>query len=323
VHSGALETMLTDFALHSPGHQDEATRQLEQIVTRQPDNAAAHASLGFAYVEKEDFEEARSQFNRAIVLDSKNPWVLYYSALLRYRQASDAGKLPAYEDAIASQRELHAAIALNPDFADAYHLLGLAEVATGNDDAAIQDLLTAGQMSPRNQLYLANLGYAYLMARKWDAARTVLQQVKVGGDPHAAQLAAGNLAKLEELQNRPAYQEIPSRIPADYTAPQWRPKEKPAKAADAGASAAGAATDTGPVTFFKGTLKSVDCSAAPGATLVITSGAKTLTVKAPDVKHALVIGADALSCDWKDRRVAVNYRRSAANAGTLVSLEVQ
>jgi Flp pilus assembly protein TadD len=320
-----MQATLADFALHSSGHDQEAIQELQGIIARQPNNAPAQRSLGYAYLRKGDFAEAGAHFSKAAALDSKDPWVLYYSALLRYREARDAGRLPTFDEALASQRELHGAIALNPQFADAYHLLGLAEIATGNDAAAIQDLLAAISMSPRNELYLANLGYAYLAARKWDAAKTVLTQVKNAADPQVAEMAARNLAQLEQLENHPAYQEIPSRVASDYTAPQWRPKEKPAQppAAATAATATREHVSSGPVMFFKGTLKSVDCSAAPGATLVVTSGAKTLTLKAADVKHTVVVGADALSCDWHDRRVAVNYRRSAANTGTIVSLEVE
>jgi tetratricopeptide (TPR) repeat protein len=317
-----VQAMLADFALHSSGHEQEAMRELEAIVARQPNDAPAQRSLGYAYLRKGDFEEAGAHFSRAAALDSKDPWVLYYSALLRHRRAADAGKLLTYEEAIASQRELHAAIALNPQFTDAYELLGLAEVATGNDAAAVQDLVTAVSMSPRNEMYLANLGYAYLAARKWDAAKAVLTQVKDSSNPEVAQMAAHNLAQIEQIENHPAYQEIPSRMPADYTAPQWRPKKQPAQPAAAAAASVEAAP-SGPVMFMKGTLQRVDCSVTPGATLIITSGAKTLALKAADVKHAVVVGADTLSCDWHDRRVAVNYRQSAPNRGTLISLEVQ
>jgi hypothetical protein len=42
-----------------------------------------------------------------------------------------------------------------------------------------------------------------------------------------------------------------------------------------------------------------------------------------DTKHALVLGADAFSCDWKKQKVAINYRETGNASGTVVSIEVQ
>jgi len=36
-----------------------------------------------------------------------------------------------------------------------------------------------------------------------------------------------------------------------------------------------------------------------------------------------VIGADTFSCDWKDQKVAVNYRQTGEGEGDLISLELQ
>jgi tetratricopeptide (TPR) repeat protein len=320
------QAMLADFALHSPGHEEEGVQQLQQVVDHQPSDAPAQRSLGYAYLRKNNFTAAAAHFSRAAALDTKDPWVFYYSALLRSREALTAGHPPPFEEIVASQRDLHRAIALNPQFADAYHLLGIAEMATGNYESAIQDLVAAVEMSPRDERYLANLGNAYLMARKWDAAKTILEQVKTSDNPEIANMAAHDLAQMQEMKDRPAYQEIPSRMPADYTAPQWRPKEKPAPAPAPGQpqpASPAQATAQGPVLFAKGTLKSINCSAAPSATLIITSGARTLTLETADVKHTVVVGAGSFSCDWANRRVAVNYRRSGPGTGALVSIELE
>ncbi len=81
--------------------------------------------------------------------------------------------------------------------------------------------------------------------------------------------------------------------------------------------------DSSPVKFVKGTVLSVDCSAAPSATVNILSGSKTWQMRVSDTKHILVLGADAFSCDWKKQKVAVNYRETGEGIGTIVSIEVQ
>ena len=78
-----------------------------------------------------------------------------------------------------------------------------------------------------------------------------------------------------------------------------------------------------PVHFMKGKLLSVDCSDAPQATLTVTSGAKSLKLHVHDSAHVIVIGADELSCEWKNKSLAVNYRERPDGEGDVVSLEVQ
>jgi hypothetical protein len=73
----------------------------------------------------------------------------------------------------------------------------------------------------------------------------------------------------------------------------------------------------------KGTLTSVDCSRAPQAILTVNTGTRSLKLRASDYKSLLVIGEDGFSCDWRDRRVSVNYKAGGMSDGDLVSLEVQ
>jgi len=63
-----------------------------------------------------------------------------------------------------------------------------------------------------------------------------------------------------------------------------------------------------PVHFVKGKLLSVDCSGSPQAVLTMSAGAKSLKLHVRDSGHVIVIGADQLSCDWKNKSLAVNYR---------------
>jgi hypothetical protein len=78
-----------------------------------------------------------------------------------------------------------------------------------------------------------------------------------------------------------------------------------------------------PVLFMKGVLVSVDCSAAPAATLTISSGGKKWKMLAPQSKKLILIGADEFSCSWRNRKVSANYRKSGLDQGNLVSLEFE
>ena len=74
---------------------------------------------------------------------------------------------------------------------------------------------------------------------------------------------------------------------------------------------------------MKGVLVSVDCSAAPAATLNISSGGKKWKMLAAQSKKLILIGADDFSCAWTNRKVSVNYRKSGDDQGNLVSLEFE
>ena len=74
---------------------------------------------------------------------------------------------------------------------------------------------------------------------------------------------------------------------------------------------------------MKGVLISVDCSAAPAATLTISSSGKKWKMLAPQSNKLILIGADEFSCSWKGRKVSVNYRKSGDDQGNLVSLEFE
>jgi hypothetical protein len=83
------------------------------------------------------------------------------------------------------------------------------------------------------------------------------------------------------------------------------------------------APDKRPSQFAKGILVSVDCSRAPIAILTVNTGVKSIKLRTADYRGLLVIGDEGLSCEWKNRKVAVNYRAGGASDGDLVSLEVQ
>lgn len=45
------------------------------------------------------------------------------------------------------------------------------------------------------------------------------------------------------------------------------------------------------------------------------------TMLMPDRAQTVIIGADGLDCGWKQKKVAVNYRKKG-DAGEVVSLEI-
>ena len=314
------QALLADLDVHMEDHQQRGMQELENLLQLHPDNALALRSLGYAWLQKDDLDRAGEYFERAAKLNSSDAWVHYYSAVLRHRSAE---KLTP-EELEASKGDLRAAIRLNPQFADAYNLLGLAYIQSGDLQLAIRNLTTAVQLSPRKESYRANLAQAYIFARKWEEATVLLQNLAASKDPKMAEQANQQLQEMDEARTRQRV-EILGRPADDYTAPQWRPKPKPA-AEPAGESKAAEKPlppRHGPIHYLKGTLVAVDCASAPAATLTVRAGGKTWKMLTADYEKMALIGADRFSCQWHDRKVAVNYRAMGAGEGALVSLELQ
>ena len=323
VSSLDAQAVLADMHLHSPDHQEQAMTEFQALLKVDPENDAALRGLGYAYLMKQDYDRAGEYFQKAAQKNARDPRVLYYSALLTNRegrQSADPAKLQTMV------KELEASIALDPNFADAYSLLGFAESSLGDTEKGVEATRKAVSLSPRNEGYRFNLAEMYLSDRKPDEAIAILETLVHSANPQLAEQANRALAEAHEYKLAvSAGSEVhvvngPARIthgaeknvlPADPEPTGPAPDSPPL-----------AAVASSPVLFVKGKLTSVDCSTPPGALVAVVTGTKTLKLKVRDVHHAIVIGADELSCDWKDRKVAVNYREGPGG-GDVVSIEVQ
>jgi Flp pilus assembly protein TadD len=314
-----VQAMLAGLDVHMDAHQQHGMQALQELLQEHPDNAMALRDLGYAYLQKDDLDNAADCFERAAKLNSADSWVHYYSALLRHR----SGEKLSPEELEATKGDLKDAVRLNPQFADAYNLLGLAEMESGDLQLCIRNLTTAVQLSPRKESYRANLAQAYIFARKWDNATALLQNLTASKDPKIAEQANQQLQEMDQARTRERG-EILGRPADDYTAPQWRPKKTaPQPEAAAQAPEQPQLPMHGPIHYLKGTLLSVDCAAAPAATLSVRAGGKTWKILTSNYQKMALIGAAQFSCQWHDRRVAINYRDMGAGQGALVSLELQ
>lgn len=313
------QAMLAGLDVHMETHQQRGMKVLQDLLRQNPDNELALCHLGYAYLQKDDPDGAAEYFERAAKLNSADAWVHYYSALLRH----GSGEKLSPEELEATKADLKEAVRLRPQFADAYNLLGLAEMESGDLQLSIRDLTTAAQLSPRNESYRANLAQAFIFARKWDDATALLQILANGKDPKIAAQANQQLAQMDQARTRQRV-EILGRPADDYTAPQWRPKKSAPQPAEETKSAESLQLPQhGPVRYLKGTLLAVDCAASRAATLTVRAGGRNWKLLTADYQKMTLIGADQFSCQWHDRKVAVNYRSMGAAQGALVSLELQ
>ena len=303
------KAVLADIHLHSRDYRDQAIEEFQDILKTEPDYAAACRGLGYAYLQKQDFERAGGYFQRASRSDSQDPRVHYYSALLMSRQASVSGNSNLPE----MTKELRAAIALDPNFADPYMLLAFAQMNAGDNEAGLASIQKAVALSPRNEVYQLNLAQIYLGTRKIDQAIAVLKALQKSSNPLMVQRAGDALAQAERFQadfeeaskSTRAHALTQTGDPATNNEVAFtRPSQNPPK-------------------FLKGVIQGVDCSSPPAATLTIASGKKSWKMQVSDSSHVLLIGADRFSCSWTQKKVAINYHETSDSTGSVFSIEIQ
>ena len=306
----AGSAVLADVHLHSHDYQEQALAEFQNILKSDPNNAAACRGLGYGYVQKQDFSQAGEYFKRASQLDSKDPRVHYYNAMLLAR----TGGFGPGIDASAMIPELETSISLDPNFADSYALLAYAQSVAGDPATALITMRKAIAISPRNESYYLNLANIYLANRQAERAVAILQSLQASADPHLTPQVNAMLAQAQQFKTMIQGQgENTVPVLISHTAPTE----------EAGTSVAAKAAPSGPVKFISGTLSRVDCSQSPLASFTVSSGAKTWKMNVPDRNHLVLIGADTFSCDWSKQKVAVNYRETSESEGSVISLEIQ
>jgi len=331
--------ILADVHLHSPDYGQKAMDEYQAILKTDAKNPSALRGLGYAYLLKQNFDEAGKYFQQAADGDSKDPRVHYYAALLmsRERTLGNPANIPVMT------KELETSIALDPNYADAYSLLAFAYAYGGDPAKGLQSMRKAISLSPRNESYIYNLAQMYLNNRNPDEAIPLFQFLQKARNPALAGQATDMLEQAQQMKSVLASSTtvvMGGMVPANQgspAAPAERPKvtlketkdetspETPVKVPLKTVVKEGIKTlpVSAPPRFVKGKLSSVDCSSAPGALLTLTAGARTLKLHVADTKHVIIIGADSFSCGWTNQKLAVNYVETSPDDGEVMSVEVQ
>lgn len=312
--------LLAEMELRLPEHRAQALKDLETVIAEpKGDTSVAHRALGWAHMDKNEFDAAGEEFSKGFDLDRNDPWVRYYAALVKFRRAQFTGQ--PLQGLANAQQDLRAVIDWDPTFAEAYALLARARVQGGGINSALESMRTAMQFNPRDQQYRLDMAHIFLAGKKWDDADALLQILKTSSDPRIARLARKDLDDLPTLRKY--------GIPPQSEAPPVAKAPEPSSAPDSSDDSeerppAEPKPDTRPVQFSKGRLVAVDCSHAPSAILTVTiSARKSLKLRTDDFKSLTLVGADEFSCTWKNREVAVNYKAGGKSDGDLVSLELE
>jgi tetratricopeptide (TPR) repeat protein len=339
------QALVAEMKLRLPDRRQAARQELESIVGQpNADNAVARRALGWDFIEQKQFDRAGEELANAMALDGKDPWVHYYLAILKFQNAQSSGR--ELRGLANMMQDLHIVLDWNHDFAEAYHLLGMAQIEGGGLRAAADSIRAAIERAPREPGYLLDLVKIYEAGKNWDAASALLERLAGNSDPEiasAAQKALQDLPYIKKYGVPPLSASVPpatAHAPATSaggSSPASHPKGNSPPGAKSSVSIpeaddtedetpspdAGPQVDHRPIQYRKGKLLSVDCSHAPAAIVAVSIGAKTVKLRAADYKALMLIGADQFSCDWANLAVSVNYRLGGQADGDLVSLEVR
>jgi tetratricopeptide (TPR) repeat protein len=313
---------LAEVMVRIPERREQGLREIDRILKLTDkngqliDNEVAHRALAWVHLDKKEFTDVAEELGNAAALDPHDVWNRYYLALLKYRTAQTNHEETS---GLANMMiDLKATIDWYPDFAEAFNMLAMARIEGGGAASALEAMKQAIVLSPRNEQYALNMGKVQEASKKWTAAEETFERLKSSNNP---QIAAAAKHELEELPTFRKYGVSPS---APKRSAQASPFDELEQEAQKRAQTPDPRVpDKRPTVFSKGILTSVDCSKAPAATVMVNTGTRSMKLHTGDYKALLVIGEDQFSCEWRNRRVAVNYKAGGAGDGDLVSLEVQ
>ena len=129
-----------------------AAEQTERHMEAEDGDAQACYQQGFALYKKEQLEQAKVYFDKALRLDPQLVSAYYYRGVVHYRQEK-------YDRAIA---DCTSAVKINPRHTEAYNIRALVWLEKGEIDRAIKDCDRVLKIDPQNIAAYSTLGVAWL-----------------------------------------------------------------------------------------------------------------------------------------------------------------
>jgi len=145
-------------AFADEGRFDEAISEFSKAIELDPDYALAYSSRCATYYRKGQYDQAIADCTEAILLDP-NLAVAYYNRGLAYHERKE------YDQAISDYTE---AIQLDPDYAKAYNNRAWVYGSKGDWDRCIADCSKAIGLDADYVLAYNNRAWAYLNKGYWD-----------------------------------------------------------------------------------------------------------------------------------------------------------
>ncbi len=264
---------------------DEARDILDQSMRLDYRSAAANEGMGLLYLRLQDHARALKYFAAAAELDSLSFMALYYAARSAYERGADA-------DLGIAEGYLRKALALNPLFVPAYHLLSyvLVQQEEKRAEEALNLAKKAAELEPAEFRYQINIGQILLVMDRIDEAHShgkrLLSQARTNAE---RQMAESFLASVEFRQNmmlesarraeaqRAHSREWEDQIPTTRVAPEQ----------------AETSIETGPDAKVKGVIRSVKCEFPAIMDLVLDAGGTQHKLRAKNYYEVQYWAADS------------------------------
>lgn len=169
-------------ALRNNGDAEGAIAEFKTALARTPDNPDLHVQMGQALKQSGDIGAAIGEYETALKFDPELREAYYglgealkqqASATRRARPVANDPRLKAATDALAAgnlpsaRQQVKAFLAVAPDSAEAYHLLGFVQGQEGDLPASVESLERAVQLKPD----LAEAHYSLGVALWYSGAR--------------------------------------------------------------------------------------------------------------------------------------------------------
>ena len=211
-----VHATLGDLLFHM-NRLDVARVELEKALAADPDNGAAHASMGMLLARDDKFAEARPHFEQAV--ESPDATYLsnyYYAVVLADARRAEPTSNESAEYTAKIEAALRRAIALNPTFVEPYGMLAWyrGEHPDGVDEG-LKLIGTALNMAPGREDFALN--YAVLLWRKgnYDYARRVLEPLVARATKDDVKSGARDLLdQIKAYQAATHQSDIPAGAPA-------------------------------------------------------------------------------------------------------------
>jgi Flp pilus assembly protein TadD len=152
---------------------DDAIRQFEMVLKKDPKFDLAYEGLGRAYFQNKDYLQAERHLQKAVELNHKL-WKSYNFLGNLYDHQQN------YEKAIL---EYTSAIAIRPEQGFLYNNLGVSCLLAGHNHAALDALVKAAEKGYREPRVFNNLALAYANLGRYDEAMDSFR--RAGGEAHA------------------------------------------------------------------------------------------------------------------------------------------
>jgi tetratricopeptide (TPR) repeat protein len=162
------------------------------LLATEPGNADALRGLGVMLLEAGEYQQSLSHLQQAVKEAPGDP--RNNLALARLLDLMEASRGTTADLASSAEQEAAAALALDPDYADAYFLQASALARHGQLEKAGALMRKAVALSPRTDAYKLTMADVDLQLRDYSPANVLLHRLTRSRDPEIARKAESFLS---------------------------------------------------------------------------------------------------------------------------------